>query len=50
MLLFSFSDYENIAQQLRAVGSVQVGRFAVGRYDNRELHASIEDLFPASIA
>ena len=42
MLLFSFSAYEDIAQQLRAVASVQVGRFTVGRYDNRELHASIE--------
>ena len=42
MLLFSFSAYENIARQLRAVASVQVRRFAVGRYDNRELHTSIE--------
>jgi ribose-phosphate pyrophosphokinase len=42
MLLFSFSAYENIARQLRAIASVQVRRFAVGRYDNRELHTSIE--------
>jgi len=42
MLLFSFSAYEDIAQQLRAAASVQVGRFTVGRYDNRELHTSIE--------
>ena len=42
MLLFSFPAYENIAQQLREVASVPAGRFAVGRYDNRELHARIE--------
>jgi ribose-phosphate pyrophosphokinase len=42
MLLFSFSAYESIARQLRALASVQAGRFDVGRYDNRELHARIE--------
>ena len=42
MLLFSFPDYENIAQQLRAVASVQAGPFTVGRYDNQELHARVE--------
>jgi ribose-phosphate pyrophosphokinase len=42
MLLFSFSAYENIAQRLRGVASVRAGRFAVGRYDNRELHARID--------
>lgn len=42
MILFSYPEYENIAQQLRTIGSVEVGRFNVGRYANQELHASIE--------
>jgi ribose-phosphate pyrophosphokinase len=42
MILFSFSAYENIAQQLRTIPSVQAGRFTVGRYDDQELHASVE--------
>ena len=42
MLLFSFPAYENIAQKLRAIASVQAGRFTVGRYDNRELHVRVE--------
>ena len=42
MVLFSFPAYENIAEQLRAFASVQAGRFTVGRYDNRELHARVE--------
>jgi ribose-phosphate pyrophosphokinase len=42
MLLYSFSAYENIAQQLRAVASVEPRRFTVGRYDNRELHVRID--------
>jgi len=42
MILFSFSAYEHIAQQLRSIASVQAGRFTVGRYDNQELHASVE--------
>jgi len=42
MVLFSYPEYENIAQQLRTIGSVQVGRFNVGRYADQELHASIE--------
>ena len=42
MILFSYPEYENIAQQLRTVACVQVGRFKVGRYANQELHASIE--------
>jgi len=42
MILFSLSGYENIAQQLRTVACVQVGRFKVGRYANQELHATIE--------
>jgi ribose-phosphate pyrophosphokinase len=42
MILFSFSAFEHIAQQLRSIASVQAGRFTVGRYDNQELHASVE--------
>jgi len=42
MILFSFLGYENIARELREAAPLQVGRFAVNRYANRELHASIE--------
>jgi ribose-phosphate pyrophosphokinase len=42
MILFSLSGYENIAQQLRAAASVQIGRFSIRRYANQELHALIE--------
>jgi ribose-phosphate pyrophosphokinase len=42
MILFSFPGYENIARQLREAAPVQVGRFAVGRYANQELHANID--------
>jgi ribose-phosphate pyrophosphokinase len=43
MILFRFSGYENIAQRLLAAAQVQVGRFSVARYANRELHACVED-------
>ena len=43
MILFSFSAYENIAQQLRTIPSVQAGRFTVGRYADQELHARVEE-------
>jgi len=42
MILFSFSAFENIARQLRAIASVQAGRFAVRRFHNQELYASVE--------
>jgi ribose-phosphate pyrophosphokinase len=42
MILFSLSGSENIAQQLRAAASVQIGRFSIRRYANQELHALIE--------
>jgi ribose-phosphate pyrophosphokinase len=44
MILFSFSAYEHVAQQLKIIPSLQAGRFTVGRYDNQELHASVEGL------
>jgi ribose-phosphate pyrophosphokinase len=42
MMLFTFSAYEDIAQQLQTIPSLQAGRFTVGRYVNQELHASVE--------
>lgn len=42
MILFSFSGYESIAQQLRAAVPLQAGQFAMGRYANQELHARVE--------
>jgi ribose-phosphate pyrophosphokinase len=42
MILFSFSAYADIAQQLQTIPSLRGGRFTVGRYDNQELHASVE--------
>jgi ribose-phosphate pyrophosphokinase len=42
MILFSFSAYEDIARQLQTIPSLQAGRFTVGRFDNKELHASVE--------
>ena len=41
MILFSFSGYEILAQQLCTMAGVHAGRFAIGRYANQELHASI---------
>jgi ribose-phosphate pyrophosphokinase len=41
MMLFTFSAYEYIAQQLRTIPSLRAGQFVVGRYDNQELHASL---------
>lgn len=46
MILFSFSVYEKIAHQFLTIPSVRAGRFAVGRYDNQELHASVEKFDP----
>jgi ribose-phosphate pyrophosphokinase len=42
MILFSFPGYESIARELRETVPVQVMRFAVDRYANKELHAKIE--------
>jgi ribose-phosphate pyrophosphokinase len=42
MMLFTFSAYEDIAQQLQTIPSLQAGRFTVGRYVNQELHTSVE--------
>ena len=43
MILCTFPGYDNIAPQLQASGFVQAGRFAVGRFANKELYARIED-------
>lgn len=42
MILFSFSNYEHIARELRSIPFLQVGQFAIGRYDNQELHANVQ--------
>ena len=42
MLLFSFSNYEHIAGELRTI-PLLVGHFAIGRYDNQELHAKVQN-------
>lgn len=42
LILFSFSNYEHIAQELRTIPMLQVGQFAFGRYDNQELHAKVQ--------
>ncbi len=43
MMLFSFSDYEQIAQVLQTSGLFEERRFTVTRYDNQELHAIVPD-------
>jgi ribose-phosphate pyrophosphokinase len=42
MILFSFSNYEHIARELRGIPFLQAGQFATARYDNQELHASVQ--------
>lgn len=42
MILFAFPVYEMMARQLKAVPSVCLGRFAVARYENGELHATVQ--------
>ncbi len=42
MILFSFSNYEHIARELRTIPTIQVGQFAIGRYYNQELHAKVQ--------
>jgi ribose-phosphate pyrophosphokinase len=42
MILFSFSSYEHIARELQTIPSLQVGQFAISRYDNLELHAKLQ--------
>jgi ribose-phosphate pyrophosphokinase len=42
MILFSFSNYEHIARELRSLPFLQVGQFAIARYDNQELHAEVQ--------
>jgi ribose-phosphate pyrophosphokinase len=42
MILFSFSNYGHIARQLQALSFVQRGQFTAGRYDNQELHATVQ--------
>ena len=43
VILFSFSECENIARQLRAIASVQAGQFTVSRFHNQELCASVDE-------
>jgi len=42
MILLSFSNYEHIAREFRTIPLLEVGRFAIARYDNQELHAKVE--------
>jgi ribose-phosphate pyrophosphokinase len=42
MILFSFPNYEHIARELRSIPFLQVGQFAIARYDNQELHAKVQ--------
>ena len=42
MILLTFSNYEHIAREFRTIPLLEVGRFAIGRYDNQELHAKVE--------
>ncbi|MGB9464886.1 MAG: hypothetical protein WBR10_07215 [Candidatus Acidiferrum sp.] len=42
ILLFNFSNYENIARELRTIPLLQVGQFAIGRHDNQELLAKVQ--------
>jgi ribose-phosphate pyrophosphokinase len=42
MILFSFSSYEQITREFRTIPLLEVGQFAIGRYDNQELHAKVE--------
>lgn len=42
MILFSFFKYEHMARELRTIPLLQVGQFAIGRYDNQELHAKVQ--------
>lgn len=42
MILFSFPNYEHIARELHTIPMLQVGQFAIGRYDNQELHAKVQ--------
>jgi len=42
MILFSFPNYGNIARQLQDISFFQPGQFTVSRYDNRELHATVQ--------
>jgi ribose-phosphate pyrophosphokinase len=42
MILFSFSNYEHISRELRSIPFLQVGQFAIARYDNQELHAKLQ--------
>jgi ribose-phosphate pyrophosphokinase len=42
MILFSFSNYGHIARQLQDTSFLQRGQFTVARYDNQELHATVQ--------
>jgi len=42
MILFSFSNHEHIARELRTVPLLEIGQFVIGRYDNQELHAKVQ--------
>jgi ribose-phosphate pyrophosphokinase len=42
MILFSFSNYEHIARELQSIPFLKAGQFAIGRYENQELHAKVQ--------
>jgi ribose-phosphate pyrophosphokinase len=42
MILFSFSNNEHIARELRSIPFLRVGQFAIARYDNQELRAKVQ--------
>jgi ribose-phosphate pyrophosphokinase len=43
MILFSFPSHQNLARELQKIAAVRAGQFVVGRYENQELHARIEE-------
>ncbi len=42
MILFSFSQYLPIAEQLKSIPFLHLGQFEVTRYNNQELHARVQ--------
>jgi len=42
MILFAFSNYEDIARQLQGIPLLRRGQFTIARYDNQELHVKAQ--------
>src|ERR1039458_10112066 len=41
-MLFSFPEYAHISKALHSLSFLQTGQFSIARYDNQELHASVQ--------